>query len=203
MDSPRRNRYRISEFSNHSRAFAAQSHVDQPRLGQLISRSEVTFISSHELHHPLVRAVPLRVHIENSTSANIGRILLDLDVELRRCAAYLTTGSIRPSRARNTVELISAQHGASNDLVIAVASEPFNVVTSRPFDFIVLLDWCWSHRVNRTRTRQPYEELDPVTNWQRMAQTASTCIDRGQPVSLSMNVAADGSTTFAFALIDD
>jgi hypothetical protein len=188
----------MSEFSNHRRAFATRSHVDQPRLGNLIRFSEVTFISSHELHHPLVRAVPLRAHIENSTSANIGRILLDLDVELRRCASYLTNGSIRPSRARNTVELISAQHGASIDLVVAVASEPFNVVTARPFDFLVLLDWCWSRRVHRTRTRRPYEELEPVRNWQRMAEMASTCIGRSQPVSLSMNVAADGSTTFAF-----
>lgn len=193
-----RDRYRLGEFLTLSREFIAHSDLDQRQLGSLLSRSEITFTSSREFHHPLVRAVPLHVHIDNSTSANVGRTLLDLDVELRRCSSLLTTGSIRPTRNNHAVEVISAQHSTSIDLVVAVANEPFNIATSRPLDFVVLLDWCWSRRLNRTKTRQPYEELDPVISWQRIAQTASLSIDRGQPIELSMSIAAGGSTTCAF-----
>lgn len=193
-----RDRYRLGEFLTLSREFIAHSDLDQRQLGSLLSRSEITFTSSREFHHPLVRAVPLHVHIDNSTSANVGRTLLDLDVELRRCSSLLTTGSIRPTRNNHAVEVISAQHRTSIDLVVAVANEPFNLTTSRPFDFVVLLDWCWSHRINRTKNRKPYEESDPVRSWHEIAQTATTAIDRGRPVELSMTVSPDGSTTFAF-----
>jgi len=191
-------RYRLGEFQTLSREFITHSAVDQCQLGALLSRSEITFTSSREFHHPLVRAVPLHIHIDNSTSANVGRTLLDLDVELRRSASLLITGSNRPIRNSHAVELISAQHQTSIDLVVAVSNEPFNMATSRPIDFSILLHWCWSRRLNRTKNRKPFEEPDPVISWQRITQTASICIDRGQPVALSMSVAADGSTTFAF-----
>ncbi len=55
MDTSHRNRYRISEFSINSRAFAGQFYVDQWQLRYLITRSEIAFISSHELHRLFVR----------------------------------------------------------------------------------------------------------------------------------------------------
>ncbi|HUX03395.1 MAG TPA: hypothetical protein VMV53_00595 [Acidimicrobiales bacterium] len=142
--------------------------------------------------------MPLLIHIHNSTSANVGRTLLDLDVELRRSSSFMTTGSSRPIRNSHAVEVISAHHRTSIDLVVAVSNEPFNVMTSRPLDFVVLLDWCWRHRITRTKNRKRYEELDPVTSWWEIVQTATAAIDRGRPVELLMTVSPDGATTFAF-----
>jgi len=195
-------RYRLGEFWSLSRDFIPNSAIDQRQLGTLLSRSEITFVSSRELHRPLVRAIPLRVQIESSTSANVGRTLVDLDVELRRCSSLLITGSNRPTRNNHATEVISAKRGTSISLVVAVANEPFNVATLRPLDFALLLDWCWSHRLNRTRTRLSYEELDPVKSWQRIVETASLSVERNERVELTMRVAISGVTNFSFTSLD-
>lgn len=188
-------RYRLNEYEDRSADFAGRSSVDQQSLGELLRRSEIVYASSKGLDHALLRALPLRVHLAISTSANVGRTLVDLEIELRRAASYLTSGSLRPSRDNQTVEVISAQHVASIQIVVAVAMEIYSLLTSRPVDFLLLLDWFWSHRHNRTKVRLPYEETDPTRVWADMVAEAKRCNEAGRPVVVTVSNSADGSTT--------
>jgi hypothetical protein len=191
-------RYRLNEYKERHDDFAGHSQVDQQSLGELLRRSEIVYASSKGLDHALLRALPLRVHLANSTSANVGRTLVDLEIELRRVAAYLTSGSLRPSRDNQTVEVISAQHMASIQIVVAVALEIYGLLTSRPVEFLSLLDWFWSHRHNRTKVRLPYEETDPTRVWTEMVAEAKRCDEAGRPVVVTVTDNADGSTRFGF-----
>lgn len=191
-------RYRLNEYEERRADIAGLSHADQQSFGELLRRSEIVYASSKGLDHALLRALPLRVHLANSTSANVGRTLVDLEIELRRVASYLTSGSLRPSRDNQSVEVISAQHVASIQIVVAVAMEIYGLLTSRPVEFLLLLDWFWSHRHNRTKVRLPYEETDPTRVWTDIVAEAKRCIEAGRPVVVTVTDNADGSTRFGF-----
>ena len=190
--------YRLNEYNDRRAHFAAPREIDQQLLGDLLQRSELMYTSSKGLDHALLRAIPLHVHLANSTSANVGRTLVDLEIELRRSASYLGGGSLRPSRNNQIVEVISAQQVSSIGIVVAAAQEIYYLLTSRPIDFLQLLDWFWSHRHNRTKVRLPYEKIDPTRAWANMVEMANRCIEADRPVVVAMTVDADGSTTFGF-----
>jgi hypothetical protein len=189
-------RYALAEFEALRRDFSSIVDNDQSRLGQLLRRSEIIYTSSKGMHHPRLTALPLQLHLANSTATNVGRMLLDLDVELRRAASYLRSGSLRPSRNNQIVEVISAQHVASIDIVVAAAQDIYQHLTSRPIDFLLLLNWFWSHRYHRTKVRLAYEEINPVQAWKDVVEMAEICIETGRPVIITMEVDRDGSTQF-------
>jgi hypothetical protein len=193
-----RDRYRLSEFAGLRNKFSLPSDIEQRQLGSLLRRSELTYASSKGIDHPQLLAMPLQIHLANSTSANVGRTLLDLEVELRRTAAYMENGAIRPSRNNEIVEMISARHVASVDLVVAAAMEIYSLLTSRPIDFLLLLDWFWTHRHNHTKARSPYEHIDPTRIWGELVAMAQSCIESGGPVVVTMTIEVDGSTKFGF-----
>jgi hypothetical protein len=193
-----RDRYQLNEFTDFQEIFLLPNEAVQRELGNLIRRSELTYVSSKGIDDRQLLAVPLQIHLANSTSANVGRTLLDLEIELRRTASYLETGKVRPSRNNEIVELISASHNASIDLVVAVSMEIYRMLASRPIDFLLLLDWFWTRRHNRTKVRSPYERTDPTGVWNQLVASATDCVHSGHPVVVTMRIDVDGSATFQF-----
>ncbi|MDH2903100.1 MAG: hypothetical protein PXZ08_04010 [Actinomycetota bacterium] len=191
-------RYRLDQFHLRHTGLFAHTELDQQLLGDLLGQSELVYSSSKWRAQPLLRAIPLHVHLANSTSANVGRILVDLEIELRRAASYLGNGSLRPSRDNQMVEVLTAQHSSSIDIVVAAAMNLYSLLTSRPIDFLLLLDWFWSHRHNRTKVRLPYEETVPTGAWDDIVAMAGRCIEVGRPVVVTVVVESDGSTKFGF-----
>src|ERR1035438_7534442 len=106
-------RYHLKEFSELRNKFSIGSDTEQQTLGNLLRRSELTYASSKEIDHSPLLALPLQIRLANSTSANVGRTLMDLELELRRTASYMSSGTIRPSRNNEIVEVISAPHVSS------------------------------------------------------------------------------------------
>lgn len=191
-------RYRLSELTELRNKFSLGPEIEQQTLGNLLRHSELTYASSKGIDHPQLLALPLHIHLANSTSANVGRTLIDLELELRRTASYMNSGTIRPSRNNEIVELISAGHISSIDLVVAAAMEIYSSLTSRPLDFVQILDWFWSHRHNFTKVRLPNEVKDPTGIWTEMAEMAKKCIESGRMVVVTTKVEVDGSTKFGF-----
>jgi hypothetical protein len=193
-----RDRFALSEFIDLQNDFLTGATIDQRQLGELIERSEVIYTSSKSVHHPRLRAIPIHLHLDNSTAAHVGRTLLDLDVELRRTASYLSRGSVRPARNNQIVEVLSAQHTASIDIVVAAAREIYDLLTSRPLDFLQLMVWFWDHRHNRTKVLQPYEEINPIRVWENLYETAGKCIALDRSVTVSVNMGIDHNAIFGF-----
>lgn len=191
-------RYCIKEFVELRNKFSLGTDTEQRMLGSLLRRSEITYASSKGIDHPPLLALPLQIHLANSTSANVGRALIDLELELRRTASYLDSGTIRPSRNSEIVEVISARQHSSIDLVVAAAMEIYRLLTSRPLDFVLALDWFWSHRHNFTKVRLPNGHNDPTRVWTEMLENAKRCIESGRSVVGTMEVEVNGSTKFGF-----
>jgi hypothetical protein len=191
-------RYHLKEFSELRNKFSIGSDTEQQTLGNLLRRSELTYASSKEIDHSPLLALPLQIRLANSTSANVGRTLMDLELELRRTASYMSSGTIRPSRNNEIVEVISARHVSSIDLVIAAAMEIHSSLTSRPLDFLQILNWFWTHRHNFTKVRLPHDNTDPTRIWTEMIEMAKRCIESGRSVVVTAAVEIDGSTKFGF-----
>ena len=191
-------RYALGEFTSLQDGLSAPSENNEVLLGKLLRRSEITYTNSIGFDQTEHRAIPIHVHLENSTSANVGRFLLDIDIEIRRCASYMLSGSSRPSRKYQLVEMISAERTNSAELVVAAALEVYSVLTSRPIAFLQLLDWVWSHRLNRTKVRRPFEQIDPRWVWEDLLRRANHCIELDRPATLTVVMGAEGSTTFGF-----
>ena len=193
-----RDRFQLNEFAGLQSQVRLLTNIEQQQLGSLLRRSELTYVSSKGIDRSQLLAIPLQIHLANSTSANVGRTLLDLELELRRTASYLEHGAIRPSRNSEIVEMISARHVDSIKLVVAAAMEIYSLLTSRPIDFLLLLDWFWSRRHSHTKVRPPYEDTHSTRPWAEMIAMAKSCIESGRPVVVSMTIKADGSTEFGF-----
>src|ERR1019366_7346226 len=108
----------------------------------------------------------------------------------------MSSGTIRPSRNNEIVEVISARHVSSIDLVIAAAMEIHSSLTSRPLDFLQILNWFWTHRHNFTKVRLPHDNTDPTRIWTEMIEMAKRCIESGRSVVVTAAVEIDGSTKF-------
>ena len=197
-----RDRYRLDQFSELRERFSLPFNIEQRQLGGLLKRSEIAYASSKGIDHAQLLALPLQIHLANSTSANVGRTLLDLEVELRRTAAYLEHGAIRPPRNNEIVEMISARHLNSIDLVIAAAREIYDLLTSRPIDFLLVLDWLWSRRQRRSKLRAPGEHIDPTRMWIDVVAMAQSCIESDRPVEVNVTIDVDGSTKFGFQSVE-
>jgi hypothetical protein len=193
-----RDRYALSQFEDLNHRFSSRSFVDQELLGDLLRQSEIIYSSSLEPEYEEVRAIPIQVHQSDSTSASVGRTLSDLDIELRRCASYMLRGSIQPMRDDQLVEVFSAQYVSSIDIVVVVAKGIYELLTSRPVDFLQALDWLWSHRLNRTKVRHANEEIDRRRIWDDVYRMGMECLDRGRPTTITIVIGADGSTKFGF-----
>ena len=192
------NRYLLDEYAIQASEFSNRAeNLDRP-LGHLLRNSEFEFLNSGEMKPPVYSAIPLHIHLDNSTSSNVGRILLDLDVELRRCAAYMLNGSIRPLRNFTLVQLIAAVRTYSVAIIIAAGRQIYDLLTSRPVTFLQLLDWFWSHRLSQTKVRQPNDESDRGADWNDIMSLATSCIELGRPVILTAEVTRAGNTRFGF-----
>ena len=192
-------RYRLIEFLEYQRRFTLGLGIEQCRLGDLLTQSTMTYTSSKGIDHSPLVALPLRLHLENSTSSNVGRTLIDLGVELRRAVSYLNNGSTRPSQDNEIVEVISARNVSSLDLVIAAGMEISTCLTLRPLDFLQILDWFWSHRLNFTRVRLTHQQSDPTDKWIEMVESAKRIIELGRSAVVTAEVKHDGTTKFGFA----
>ncbi len=192
-------RYCLREFMDFQRGFTAGLGVEQHKLGDLLRQSTLTYTSSKGIDHFPLTALPLRLHLENSTSANVGRTLIDLGLELRRSVAYLNNGSARPCRDNEIVDVISARSVSSIDLVIAAGMEIYTCLTLRPLDFLQILDWFWSHRHSFTKVRPADRHIDPTGTWKEMVEMAKSGIELGRSVVVTADVVSGGKTKFGFA----
>jgi hypothetical protein len=191
-------RYLLNDYAIQSAEFSKLTeNLDRP-LGHLLRDSEFGFVISGDMKPPVYSAIPIHVHLENSTTSNVGRTLLDLDVELRRCATYMLDGSIRPLRNFTSVELISAVRTYSVDIVIAVARQLYDLLITRPVTFLQLLDWFWSLRLSQTKVRQPHVEVNRAEPWNDIVSLATSCIEHGRSVVLTVDVTSEGTTRFGF-----
>lgn len=191
-------RYALDEFREFRRELIPQAVSTQRKLARLLTLSDIQLNNRQSTTGQQVIALPFQVTITDSTASNVGRLLLDLDLELRRCAALQLRGSVSPTREPRLVDLLSTQREHALRVELAVSGELHHALSSQPIDFLVTLDWLWDYRYARSRVRFPLIATDPRERWADIMSSATVCTVMGRSAYTTMTVQHDGSTTFAF-----
>ena len=191
-------RFRMDALTDFQLVLRAEADSLESRIAELV-RGATMYTPTHGGEPRIDPKAPLRLRMENPSCAGVAHVLLDLDLELRRASAFMAYGRTRPAAESRIVEVASALRSPLVDVTLEVGGEIYVALTSRPIAFLQVLDWFWLHRQTRSRVRPPYETLDPMLAWTEMLRTASNLAPRGNPVVVTVEVAADGTTKFSFA----
>ena len=140
------------------------------------------------------QTAPVFLHLADSTVFNVGRILVDVDIELRRAGSYLTSGSLRPLKGSDLVVLKSAERASSSTITLLTSQIISVLLTSRPFDFLLVLSWMWEHRLNRTRAHLVRDETHYLKNLNQIFRSSFECLAENKPAIMKLRVGMDGST---------
>ncbi len=193
-----RSRYAVDELVEILNDLRATSSFDQAALGgQLVRAAGARHYLIEGLTLP-PRMIPIHAHLASSAIGDIGRTLLDLDIELRRTLSFMTNDSTRPFRDRSAVDFVYARRFSSTDIFLLLSHAFYEIVTSRPLDFLLTLSWFWNHRVNQTRIRPASEREDHITSFDRITDLARASLVSGQPTVITITIDAGGSSEFIF-----
>jgi hypothetical protein len=194
-------RYALSQFRAFRQKFVPRTIASQPDLASLIKFSEFALNDSPMLTGTGATAIPFWIKTADSAASKVGRLLLDVDLELRRSFALLSRNTASPTRDFQLVDLTSIQRDDALCLELALSGELHHALTSRPIDFLITLDWMWDNRYAKSRVRSPLITLDPTERWAGIMSSASACVNSGQTVIATMAVDRGGSATFAFSSV--
>lgn len=191
-------RFQLEEFADYRRSFQSEVELIEHRIATLLDRSAVPIDSPRAGEASTTGSLLVRVHLANSSCASVARNLIDLDVELRRTAVFLTSGGTRPAAGNQVVTVVCASRSLPIEVVLRVGEELRDLFTSHPLVFLETLEWFWLHRHTRTKVRTPDEKLNPTCAWEYMLRVARDLATRAQLVDVSIDVDFYGNATFGF-----
>jgi hypothetical protein len=171
----------------------ATSTTDQKRLGALLHRAVLERHKADFVVRLPAKTTVIHIRLESAIVSDIGRALIDLDVELRRTFAFLSDGSMRPRRDRGSVELLFAQKNSSTDIFVLTSTLFYQLLTSRPMDFLHVFSWFWDHRLNQTRVRSAKSLEDELPGWLAISDTIQKGVVTEEPKMISLNIDAIGA----------
>jgi hypothetical protein len=177
------NRYDIEEMTRSMDTIRVERELIDGDLGALFEEVRLVSAKPRELHSPAELATPIHLKLIDSTAANAGRALSDLDRELRRTSTYLLNGRLRPSRDVGSVEVLDAKRSTSIDIVVAVSKAMHTQLSSIPMKYLLTLSWLWNHRVNRTRVLKPISSLGAPSNWNDLILSGESAVLGGSTIS--------------------
>lgn len=196
------NRYALPQLEELLQSLVSTASALQPQLTNLIRESEFTCAAGPLDERKREVAVPIQMEIANPAASNVGRLLVDVDLELRRSSALLTRNATAPTRNVQLVRVLTMRADDSLRLALGASGELHDALTSRPIEFLATLDWLWDNRFARSRVRSPSITSDPSKRWAGILTSAFACTATRRPVVTTMVVEHDGSTTFAFRLVE-
>ena len=143
-------------------------------------------------------AVPFFLTLERSTAANVGRILVDFDTEVRRTTLYrLSTSKVLP-RNSQYMEVIHTRYDEELHIELALSNDLRVALISQPIEFLLTLDWFWDFRYSQSRVRSPIGRRNPHERWRRIFSSVSECAEFREPVAATIAIGDRGATSFSF-----
>lgn len=187
-------RYAINDFLELRGNVNTEPFLDHEILGELLNQyamQESNFPRGQSL---LPRTLPVFACIDSFGASDVGRILIDLDVELRRTLAFITDGSMRPYPDRRTVEVSTTWRDPMTKVLLNLAPSFFGALTTDPLEFLITFSWFWDHRINQTRTR-PSRSLQEQFN---VINEINDCVKRSittrEPLMITLRIDSKGFT---------
>lgn len=190
----KKSRYALDEFFRICDGINVLSTLDQEVLGALLDRVSGADLGIGGVSVLPSRTIPLHVQLASSVSGDVGRTLLDLDVELRRALSQVTNGSLQPFRDRGTVEFFWGRRIASTDCFVLLSCPFHEVLLTTPLDFLLTLSWFWNLRLNQTKTSTAKNIENQIASLNAIASSATESVRLGQPTVITLRVDAIEST---------
>jgi hypothetical protein len=188
----------MSTFLEYRNQLAPAHFSMESRLSNLMKRAEYPLARSGGNDWPERVAIPFYLNLESPTVANVGRILLDFDLEIRRTTSYRLRASIVPPRNSQDLEVVNTKLDDALRIALALSNELRLSLTTQPIEFLLTLDWFWDFRYSQSRVRSPLSRRDPRERWRDIFSSVSECTATTYPVAAEMAIGDQGSTTFSF-----
>jgi hypothetical protein len=170
--------------------------IDQTIIGGLLTKWVAEDFSPLSGVALSPRTLPVVAFINSSRASDVGRVLIDLDVELRRTLAFISDRRMRPYPDRGTVEILSAKRGSVTNVLFKLAPLFFSALSTEPLEFLLALSWFWDHRMNQTRTRPARSLQDHFTAFSAIIESAKRSITSKESVMIALKIKTKGSTEF-------
>jgi hypothetical protein len=189
-------RYAVSGFREAYHELRGIASINQPLLGSLLLDSSRLFPTS--LVSAMGPALPIRLELTSSQIGEVGQMLNDLDLEMRRAASYLATGSKRPLRERETVALLGARRTSLTTIFILVSGSIRETLVAAPLDLILATSWFWQHRLNHTMHRPPEPHASSQTSLTHIVRSARLALSSAGSTVVAMRLDPMIETGFEF-----
>jgi hypothetical protein len=191
-------RYEMSRFLEFRNQLSPKQFAMETQLGILMKQAECRRTSHLGDEWPEQITVPFYMNFERPTVANVGRILVDFDLEIRRTTSYQLSTSMALTKSSQYMEVIHTTNNDVLQIVLALSNELRRALTSQPIAFLITLDWLWDFRYSKSRVRSPIGRRNPHERWRHIFESVSECAATLQPIAAEIAIGHHDSTTFGF-----
>jgi hypothetical protein len=189
-------RYVVNSFREARRQLIGIAPINQALLGTLLINANRHFHAS--ISSELVPTLPVRIELSSSQIGDVGQVLIDLDLEIRRTASYLAVGATRPLRERGTVTLLGGSRTSSTIIFVSVSGSIYEALVAKPLDFVLAMSWFWDHRLTRTKYRALVSEDESHGTLTHITRSAQLAITAARPSVVALRIDPQGETLFEF-----
>jgi len=187
-------RYAINDLLEFRGNVNTEHSLDQEMLGELLSRYAIEESNFPRGQVLSPRTLFVLACIDSSGASDVGRVLIDLDVELRRTLAFITDRTMRPYADRRTVEILTTQSDSVTNVLLALAPSFFGALTTEPLEFLLAFSWFWDHRINQTRTRPARSLEEQFSAFGEINESADRSVTSKEPVMITLKIDSKGFT---------
>jgi hypothetical protein len=191
-------RYELSTFLEYRSQLDPKYFEMESKLSSLMKRAQFPPAGHLDPGSSNGAAIPFYLNLETLTVSNVGRILLDLEMEIRRTTSYqLRASLVLPKHSQNMAIVMINKHDSLR-IVMALSNELCLALTTQPIRFLINLDWFWYFRYSQSRVRSPVGQRNPLERWSHIFASASECTTSSHPVVAEMAICSQGATTLNF-----
>lgn len=191
-------RYSEDQFRDAYRRLRGVEAIDQSLLGTLLASTSANRQLKSIQTPTFVSSLLIRLEYASSQIGDVGQVLTDLDLEMRRAVAFHIDGTTRPLRERGSLTLLGTHRNSSTTIFVLASGSIHAALTKRPLDVVLAASWFWDHRVNRTKFRQPVAEEEYPKPLAQIIRSAQLAISDARPAVVALTIAANGETLFEF-----
>jgi hypothetical protein len=190
-------RYQADRLHDVYRHLHGIAEIDQSSLGTLLAKNNSSRRSPVEIESAKV-ALPIRLNLASYQIGDVGEVLVDLDIEIRRAASYIGTGTTRPLRERSELTLLGTNHTGQATIFVSVSGSICRALTERPLDLVLATSWFWEHRLSQTKYRSAISEDESTKPLDRIMRSAMQAVSSARLSVVALRLDAKGQSQFEF-----
>lgn len=198
LDRVLTDRYAEEQFRDVYRGLHGVDAIDQNSLGALLTSTSSSRQWPIDKASTFDVALPIRLELASSQIGDVGRVLTDFDLEIRRAASFLGGGTTRPLRERDSMTLLGARGTSSTTMFVSASGSIYDALTEKPLDVVLATSWFWEHRLNRTKYRAQISTKENLVSLAHVVHSADLALSAARPSIVAMRLDLEGKTIFEF-----